>query len=354
MSESPSRRVVTTWYGAFVVGGDAPVEPYLFPRSAAALTERRRLRRAGRLAPEEERLLAAHSGQPLATRDRRLVAHGLALSDQDDPVPGAAESGFDAALERSLLLEEGEEALRSSWDPSIHVEEAVRAIADLDRAMNLVGERLESWAARDAVRSPGAPSPGGLAAALATGAPTEGSPLPGGDPALLEGRRALAGLWLAAREARGALEAAVVRALPQRAPNLSSLLGPELAARIISQAGGLDRLARLPASTVQVLGAERAFFEHLRGHAPPPRHGLLFLHPTIQSAPRAERGRLARALAGKAAIASRMDLVGSPVDPGLRAAYERRLSAVLAARRAGPGRRGRPSRTPLDGAAEDR
>src|SRR5208283_3772568 len=91
-------------------------------------------------------------------------------------------------------------------------------------------------------------------------------------------------------------ETSVSEALPRRAPNVSALLGPLLAARMLAQAGGLDRLARLPASTIQVLGAEKAFFEHLRGRAPPPKHGLLFLHPSIQGAPRRLRGKLARAL----------------------------------------------------------
>jgi len=119
----------------------------------------------------------------------------------------------------------------------------------------------------------------------------------------------------------------------------------------VAQAGGLDRLARLPASTVQVLGAERAFFEHLRGRAPPPRHGLLFLHPQIQSAPKSVRGKLARALAGKVAIAARRDREGSPVLPELKTAFERR-EAELRARR-GKRRPAGGSALPLDGAPRD-
>ncbi|MCI4322253.1 MAG: ATP-binding protein, partial [Thermoplasmata archaeon] len=141
-------------------------------------------------------------------------------------------------------------------------------------------------------------------------------------------RRGLAALYLAAEENRGALERSLEAAVPRRAPNLAALLGPLLAARMIAQAGGLERLGRLPASTIQVLGAERAFFEHLRGRAPPPRHGLLFLHPTIQGAPKRLRGKLARALAGKAAIAARRDVQGSPNLPALAAAYASRAADV--------------------------
>ncbi|MCI4345537.1 MAG: C/D box methylation guide ribonucleoprotein complex aNOP56 subunit, partial [Thermoplasmata archaeon] len=114
------------------------------------------------------------------------------------------------------------------------------------------------------------------------------------------------------------------------------------------------RLARLPASTGQVLGAEKAFFEHLRGRAPPPRHGLLFLHPKLHSAPRAQRGRLARALAGKVAIAARLDRGGAAVRPELKRAFEKRAEAI-GKQTVRASRRGRPElRLPLDRAAEDR
>jgi len=162
-------------------------------------------------------------------------------------------------------------------------------------------------------------------------------------------------LFRSVEVARHSLTKAIEATAPVRAPNVSALLGAELSARMIAQAGGLERLARLPSSTVQVLGAERAFFEHLRGHASPPRHGLLFLHPAIQSAPRGERGKLARALAGKVSIAARLDVAGAPIHPELARAFDARRS-VLKARRGVPRRspRARPSGLPLDGASRHR
>ena len=210
-------------------------------------------------------------------------------------------------------------------------------MADLDRVRNLIGERLGSWVSRD---SPDLDPGDHQRAARAA---VEGNSRPGlapSDPALLEARRRLAGVYAAVSDARNLLEEAVTATSPVRTPNLSALLGPELSARLVAQAGGLDRLARLPASTVQVLGAEKAFFEHLRGRAPPPRHGLLFLHPAIQSAPRSDRGKLARALAGKAAIAARLDHAGSPLDPGLAQAFESRRRQVQARRLGARGRLG--------------
>ncbi len=90
-------------------------------------------------------------------------------------------------------------------------------------------------------------------------------------------------------------------------PNTSALIGGLVAARLLSHAGSLRQLARLPASAIQVLGARTALFAHLRTGAPSPKHGIIFQHRRVHSAPRQFRGRVARVLAGKLAIAARLD-----------------------------------------------
>ncbi|MEM4555136.1 MAG: hypothetical protein QXT25_04785 [Candidatus Anstonellaceae archaeon] len=90
-------------------------------------------------------------------------------------------------------------------------------------------------------------------------------------------------------------------------PNISYLVGPLLASKLVAQAGGLQRLATLPSSTIQVLGAEKALFKHLKSGSRPPKHGLIFQHPQISKSPRKLRGKIARAIASKIAIASKAD-----------------------------------------------
>ena len=87
------------------------------------------------------------------------------------------------------------------------------------------------------------------------------------------------------------------------APNLSTILGPAVGARILGRAGSLKKLASMPASTVQVIGAEKALFRSLKTGAQPPKHGLLFQHAMVHAAPRWQRGKIARAIAAKAVIA---------------------------------------------------
>lgn len=91
------------------------------------------------------------------------------------------------------------------------------------------------------------------------------------------------------------------------APNLGTVIGDQVAARLISQAGSLTKLAKLPASTVQILGAEKALFRALKTKGNTPKYGLIFNSTFIGRANTADKGRISRFLANKCSIASRID-----------------------------------------------
>lgn len=345
----PTRQLVTGWSGVWLTEAGRLLESR--PVTPADRKDRMERRRVGAVIPEERQLLDASPVRPIAASDRRLSGEpGVVLRRAREG--GSLPISLPSASElRPVLLEVAEEALRTAWDPSIHVQEAVRSLTDLEEVQNLVGERLVSWGGRDAADPVAADSAGAAAVVrdlLDRPAERASDHLPE-EPGLVSARRRLAELFRSIAEVRAGLEHAIDETMPRRTPNLSSLLGPLLAARLVAHAGGLDRLARLPASTIQVLGAEKAFFEHLRGRAPPPRHGLLFLHPSIHSAPRRQRGRMARALAGKVAIAARIDREGGALRPALLEGFQHRVSEVRAAAK---GRR-RGSAPPLDGAPSD-
>jgi nucleolar protein 56 len=93
--------------------------------------------------------------------------------------------------------------------------------------------------------------------------------------------------------------------------------------------GGLTNLAKMPASTVQVLGAEKALFRSLKTGARPPKHGMIFQHTLIHEAKRWQRGKIARALAGKLAIAARSDAFsGKYIGDDLKAGLEKRIKEI--------------------------
>ncbi|XP_046576907.1 nucleolar protein 56-like [Haliotis rubra] len=91
------------------------------------------------------------------------------------------------------------------------------------------------------------------------------------------------------------------------APNLATLIGEQVGARLIAHSGSLTNLAKYPASTVQILGAEKALFRALKTRGNTPKYGLIFHSTFIGRAGSKNKGRISRYLANKCSIASRID-----------------------------------------------
>jgi nucleolar protein 56 len=112
-------------------------------------------------------------------------------------------------------------------------------------------------------------------------------------------------------------------------PNIKALAGSLLGARLIALAGGLTNLAKMPSSTIQVLGAEKALFRSLKTGTRPPKHGIIFQHTVLHEAKKWQRGKIARAMAGKLAIAARADAFGSRyIGEELKADLEKRIGEI--------------------------
>jgi len=131
------------------------------------------------------------------------------------------------------------------------------------------------------------------------------------------------------------LEKYVKRKIKEVAPNFSSLIDPLLAAKILSLAGSLEKLAKMPASTIQLIGSEKALFRHLRAKArgkkdKSPKYGILFNSKYIQNAPADKRGKIARILASKLMIAARIDFYSKRYEPKLKEELEMEIKKVLA------------------------
>ncbi|MEM0483056.1 MAG: hypothetical protein QXM16_09280 [Nitrososphaerota archaeon] len=128
---------------------------------------------------------------------------------------------------------------------------------------------------------------------------------------------------------RDALEKYIRTLMDIEAPNLTAITGPVIGARLISLAGGLNNLARLPASTIQVLGAEKALFRFFKTGRGAPKHGVIFQHPYVHGSPKWQRGKIARALATKIALAAKIDYHSrEDRSAELRAALEKRVQDI--------------------------
>jgi nucleolar protein 56 len=228
------------------------------------------------------------------------------------------ESAYYDWLHEATLAAAREEVTERELADDQQLIHAIRALDDCERVTNELTERLAEWAGtHDAnarvdteyIRQLAESEPdGSLEARMVTFASR------------------VAALDDEARELRGFVE----RRTPEVAPNLAALAGPELAARLISLAGGLEELAKKPSGTVQVLGAEDSLFAHLGGNAPSPKHGVIYLHEAVRGTPPDNRGSAARALAGKLSIAARIDHYAGDYRPALEAELDDRIERIRA------------------------
>jgi len=110
------------------------------------------------------------------------------------------------------------------------------------------------------------------------------------------------------------LEEYLERTMRSYCPETSTISGALIGAKLLRGAGSLKKLAMMRSSTIQLLGAEKALFRHIRTGAKPPKYGYLMQHPLVQNAKKKDKGRVARALADKIFICARVDYFkGAPI-----------------------------------------
>lgn len=246
------------------------------------------------------------TGYPLPQPDIRARAIEAGIFENDDDYDNLLRDTAIALVRARLGLCAGLEA---------EAMQMIEALDDLNFSINLLDERLFEWSLlHDDFRLHGA----ALAERLAVEQKSDIA--------------SLAAVVVDLRRARDELGSRMEAAISTMAPNLSIIAGPILAARLISRAGGMKRLAELPSSTIQLIGAERSLFKHLKGRAPSPKHGLIYRHPAIIGSPRWARGRVARALAGKMAIAARIDHHSGVMMEGLKVSLDRRIAEIRRSR----------------------
>jgi nucleolar protein 56 len=205
---------------------------------------------------------------------------------------------------RTLCLALGEQRVSASLrEGDARILSMVRTLDELSSTTNHLTERLVDWYATidpAFTRKEPAMREGALLSRM-----NEGE-----DAMFLscveEGRRLLS--------LRNTLSREVSREAEACYPNCSALLGGLVAARLIARAGGLARLARMASATIQVLGAESALFSHLHAGTPPPKHGIIYQHRRVHAAPRNQRGKVARVLASRVALAARLDYYRGTLD----------------------------------------
>ena len=258
-----------------------------------------------------------------AKKQQIMIAAGLA-SDSRDIIEKLRE--FATKLSSSKVTK-----ISSSVD--LHVIQAVNSLDEVDKVANALSSRIKEWYGLhfpelenivDSIEGyarivlSGRRNDLTVESFAEAGFPSEKSEMllvaasksRGGEISdkNLEMVQSIAEKMISCYNLRRDLEEVIEDDMNKTAPNLSAILGASLSARMLARVGSIKRMATLPASTIQILGAERALFRALKTGSEPPKHGLLFQHPMVHAAPRWQRGKIARAIASKAVIAVRVDV----------------------------------------------
>jgi nucleolar protein 56 len=304
--------LVTKWFGVFLCQNDRVKEYLLFGRDPELMARKMAAVQRGEVLPEEESL----SAKGVKVADARLSSLGKPVYF-DSSFIHPEDYDMDKGIMHQVMVNLAKLRTREPVARDRCVIQAIRAIDDLIETINLMSERLHEWyglyfpkladhareeryaaligelADRDSIRSE-----------LDLEVESVGHEMEVEDIAPV---RELANQLQQLYRRRSEMESYLARTMEEVAPNLTHLLTANLGARLISLAGGLRRLSKLPSSTVQLLGAEKAMFLHLKEHKKPPKHGIIFQHPLIHRAPPWQRGKIARSIASKISIAAKVD-----------------------------------------------
>ena len=309
--------LITKWFGVFLCDEKSGriIDKRLMPHDADIVSEKLASVQRGALLDEERELAATVDGK-IAVSDRRQSELGKPeLFDSSFITP--QKYGFDDQFMHEVMMGLGK--LRTS-EPVPRDRNLVQAIRNLDdqiATINLYNERLHEWygmhfpeladLARDKryadlVSRFGDRS--GIIEELGIEMESIGSEFNDEDMRAVQD---LADTLYRLYDDKERTEEYIQGIVEETCPNMCALLGGPLSARMISLSGGLERLTTLPSSTVQLLGAEKAMFRHLKSGKRPPKHGIIYQHPEVHRAPYWQRGNIARALAGKVLIAAKID-----------------------------------------------
>ena len=268
----------------------------------------------------------------LQIADESTVKGEAPTAQQLVPILEYLRSEADHTVLRDANLRLTKQQMRESVKPDALIINTINAIEELDKVCNTLTKRLREWyAIYDPELEHAYKDHRVFVEAILTRTAGRSEDTMGGELAepdiaiILQEAAAVSGLYAQRDVLLGYLEIIMQR----HTPNIMKVGGPTIAAKLLALAGSMDRLSRMPSSTIQLLGAETALFRHLRNkRSKPPKHGIIFNHVLLQRAPRPMRGKVARALADKLSIAAKIDFFkGEYLGDVLYAQVEARAKA---------------------------
>ncbi len=351
--------LVTKWFGVFLCDerSNRIIDKILMPSDPDETARKLAIIQKGDVI-QEEKDLASKAGKISVSERRQSELGRPEMYDSSFIKP--EDYGFTPEMMHDVMIRLGKLRTSEPVPRDRNLVQAIRYLDSLHETCNLIDERLHEWygmhfpeladAVRDRKYSDLIAEHGereGIIEELDLGIESMGADFESAD---MNSVILLAKNLSIMYDERERTEEYIESIVRETCPNLCELLGGALAARLISLSGGLERLSSLPSSTVQLLGAEKAMFRHLRTGKRPPKHGVLYQHPTIHRAPYWQRGKITRSLAGKTLTAAKIDFYdGEYRGDILREEFEVRVADIKRRypdppkkKRKSPGKKKRP------------
>lgn len=286
----------TKWFGVFVYDKEI-IDKKLFPKNADEIAKRLYKIQKGEVLEEEE----AFKDYDLIVDENRLKRIGKVGKIKELKVK-AEDFGYSKELLLKACIKLATKKIEEEQkERTKRISEAVDALDDIIKITNMVLERLRDWYSYFSFEE--------IEDGKELAEEILKMRIGNGELDKLEEKsiKSMANLLLLLYKTREEIEKYIRKVMEEMAPNVCKIIGSNIGARLIAYAGGIEKLATMPAGTIQVLGAEKALFKHIKDGTPPPKHGIIFQHEMINKAPKNKRGKIARLLATKLAIAAKAD-----------------------------------------------
>ena len=290
--------LITKWFGTFICDKKGIKDKILFPKDEKEIAKRLQKIEENTILPEEKKILK--NVKQVIVNEKRLQKIGeynpldtffkeIEINPNDFDFTGEL-------LHKATLIVTKNRVDEKLASEDLQIIQMVNALDDLIQTSNLLSERLDSWSLI---------------------------------PTQKEKIQPFKNAFDVVNNEIKNLEKQIDDEMEKISPNISKLAGPLIGARLISLAGGIIRLASMPASTVQILGAEKAFFRFKKEGGNPPKHGIIFQNSRINKSPKELRGKIARAFSSKIAIAAKADaFTKRDISEQLRESLDKRIEEI--------------------------
>ena len=320
--------------GCFVFTAKGEVVDSKLYKTPERSREAAKLLKEGKITPQEKELLDKHNLPILGFKEggiKTIHDSGLYVKASRYII----EHYRKEMIENTLVITKND--IKESVKKDILIIQAVNNVQEIDKLINTLVKRLREWYSYYLPEySSAVPDNEKFAELVAQKGRHEilaelrlkdemsmGKDMPDGD---VKPMKALAEQVMSIAELRKTHEVYLDRIVKEVAPNVRAIAGSMIAAKLIAHAGSLRRLSAFPASTVQILGAEKALFRHMKTGAKPPKYGVIINHQFISKARNDVKGKAARLLADKLSIAAKVDYFkGEFIGDKLKKEIERKL-----------------------------